>query len=49
MNLAARPFCRFGQLGERLFLRGDDGDVVAGRPRGLEDEEREPAVTGDEA
>ena len=30
VNLAARPLRRVGQFGERLFLRRDDGDVVAG-------------------
>ena len=49
VNLAAGPLRRVGQFGEGLFLRRDDGHVVAGRARGLEDEEREPAVTGDES
>ena len=39
---------RVVQLGERFFLDRDDGDVVALRARGVEDEERKPAVAGDE-
>ena len=39
---------RVVQLGKRLFLRRDDRDVVPLRARGVEHEEREPAVAGDE-
>ena len=38
-----------GELGKRLFLEGDDGDVVAGAARRVEDEEGKPAVAGDQA
>ena len=37
------------QLGERLFLGGDDRDVVPLRARRVEHEERKPAVAGDQA
>ena len=36
------------ELGERLFLHRDDGDVVAQCPRGIEDEKRKPAVAGNQ-
>ena len=38
-----------GQIGKRLFLDGDDRDVVAGRARRIEDEKGKPAVAGDQA
>ena len=36
------------EFGERLFLEGDDGDLVARRARRLEDEEGKPAVAGNQ-
>ena len=32
-----------------FFLERDDGDIVAGAASGIEDKEREPAVTGNQA
>ena len=43
-----RPRGRVGQVGKGFFLERDDGDVVARRARRVEDEERKPAVAGDQ-
>jgi hypothetical protein len=45
----ARLRRRVVQIAERLFLRGDDGYVVAHRPGGVENQKRESPVAGDEA
>ena len=37
------------QLGKRFFFRRDDGDVVALRTRGLEDQKGEASVAGNQA
>ena len=37
------------EIGKGFFLEGDDGDVVAGAARGVEDEEGKAAVAGDQA
>ena len=49
VDVALRSGGRLVQFGEGLFLGGDDRDVVPLGPGGLEDEERETAVTGDQA
>ena len=43
-----RPRRDVGEIGKGFFLEGDDGHVVAGAARGVEDEEREAAVAGDQ-
>ena len=48
VNRGAVPLGGVIELGERLFLHGDDGDVVAQCPRGIEDEKRKPAVAGNQ-
>src|SRR5262245_66563027 len=37
------------EIRKRFFLERDDGDVVAGAARGVEDQKREPAVAGDQS
>ena len=37
-----------GQAGKRFFLDRDEGHVVSGAARGVEDEEGETAVAGDQ-
>jgi hypothetical protein len=49
MNRYAAPPGRVGQLWKRLFLRRDDGDVVALRARGVEHEKRKASVPGNQA
>src|SRR5262249_57761885 len=48
VEIRAVPFGGVGELGECLFLRGNDRDVVALRPRGFQHEEREAAVSCDQ-
>ena len=43
-GVAGRPF----ELGKRLLLHGDDGDVVTEAARALEHEEGKPAVAGNQ-